>query len=57
MFGQEINCPVDLIFGPPPGTVDIECPVEYTEWLQAAMRSAFLTALENLEIAARRQKT
>ena len=56
MFGQEINCPIDLMYGPPPDRVNYECPIEYAEWLYSAMRSAFQTVRDNLKVAARRQK-
>ena len=56
MYGQEINCPIDLMYGPPPDRTNIACPVEYLEWLQSAMTTAYRTAAENLNVAAKRQK-
>ena len=56
MFGQEINCPIDLMYGPPPDRVSVECPIAYAEWLQSAMQSAFQTAHNNIKQAAKRQK-
>ena len=56
MYGQEINCPIDLMYGPPPDRTNIACPVEYVEWLQSAMTTAYRTAAENLNVAAKRQK-
>ena len=56
MFGQEVNCPVDLMYGPPPDRVNYECPIEYAEWLYSAMRSVFQTVRDNLKVAAQRQK-
>ena len=41
MFGQEINCPIDLMYGPPPDGVNFECPIQYVEWLHSAMRISF----------------
>ena len=43
MFGQEANCPIDLMYGPPPDRVNYECPTEYAELLYSAMRGAFQT--------------
>ena len=56
MYGQEINCPIDLMYGPPPDRVEYECPIDYAEWLHSAMRNAFQVTRENLKVAARRQK-
>ena len=56
MYGQEINCPIDLMYGPPPDSVEYECPIDYAEWLHSAMRNAFQVTRENLKVAARRQK-
>ncbi|MEW8545935.1 MAG: hypothetical protein AB2693_20630, partial [Candidatus Thiodiazotropha sp.] len=56
MYGQEVNCPIDLMYGPPPDRTDYECPIEYAEWLHSAMRHAFHATRENLKVAARRQK-
>ena len=41
MYDQEINCSIDLMYGPPPDRVEYECPIDYAEWLQSAMRNAF----------------
>ena len=56
VFGQEINGPIDLMYGPPPDRVSIECPIAYAEWLQSAMQSAFQTAHNNIKQTAKRQK-
>ena len=56
MFGREILCPVDLMFGLPANMRMSVCPVQYVEWVQTAMRESFQFISENLETAARRQK-
>jgi transposase InsO family protein len=48
MFGQEISCPVDLMYGSPPDFKRIECPIMYIEWLRSVFRESFDTAKENL---------
>ena len=55
MFGREILCPVDLMFGLPPETKFSACPIEYVEWVQQAMHDAFELVRGNLKVAARRQ--
>jgi len=57
MFGQEIMCPIDLMYGPPPDREEVECPIEYVEWLQSAMQTTFEFAHKNLSRAAKRQKS
>ena len=56
IFGQEINCPVDLMYGPSPSSPEFECPIQYVEWLKSAMRLSFQTVNQNLKVAAKRQK-
>lgn len=41
MFGHEIRCPVDLMFGLPQGQPSIPCPIAYVEWVQQALNKAF----------------
>ena len=53
VFGQEINCPIDLMYGPPPDRVSIECPIAYAKWLQSAMQSSFQTAHNNIKQTAK----
>ena len=54
MLNREIDCPLDLMVGLPPGT--IECPIKYLEWVKNAVRNAFEFAYGQLKVAATRQK-
>ena len=56
MYGQEINLPVDLMYGIPPESQEIECTIQYVEWLKSALRLSFQVVNENLKVAAKRQK-
>ncbi|WAR30547.1 LOW QUALITY PROTEIN: POL-like protein [Mya arenaria] len=57
MFGQEVRCPIDLMFGFPPGSEPDVCHIEYFEWLQCVMSVSFSKAKFHLEGAAKRQKS
>ena len=41
MFGHEVNCPIDLMYGPPPDTVNSKCPIQYAEWLYSPWEALF----------------
>lgn len=56
MFGHEIRCPVDLMFGLPQGQPSIPCPIAYVEWVQQALNKAFQFAHKHLGLSATRQK-
>ena len=56
MFNREIDCPIDVIVGQPPGTKQTECPIQYVQWVQTAMLDAFEFTHEQLGTAANRQK-
>ena len=56
MLNREIDCPIDLMVGLPPGSPQIECPIKYVERVQTAMLTAFQFTHEQLGIAASRQK-
>ena len=56
MIGREINCPIDVMVGPPPDCKGHECTVVYVEWMQTAMQNAFEFAHSQLDSAAVRQK-
>ena len=56
MLNREIDCPLDLMVGLPPGTETIECPIKYVEWVKNATRNAFEFAYGQLKVAATRQK-
>ena len=57
MFGHEINMPLDIIVGTPEkGKPNIECPVEYVQWLENSFHDIFQYADEQLKRSAKRQK-
>ena len=57
MFGQENNMPVDIQVGhPPKSKPDIQCPVEYVEWLRESLSKVYQYADEQLQQNAKRQK-
>jgi hypothetical protein len=56
MFGQEINMPIDIMFGPTPDTKNFECTIQYVEWLKNASNTAYEVAAQNLLGSAKRQK-
>ena len=56
MLNREIDCPIDVMVGPPPGTNQMECPIAYVQWVQSAMQEAFEYTYEQLGMAATRQK-
>lgn len=56
MLGREITMPIDLIAGPPPEETEHYCPIQYVEWLQSAMATAFDFANDQLKVAAKIQK-
>ena len=56
MLNREINCPLDLMVGPPPGQTLVECPIKYVEWVQNAMLEAFKFTYGNLGLAATSQR-
>ena len=41
MLNREINCPLNLMVGPPPGQTLVECPIKYVIWAQNSMLEAF----------------
>ena len=56
MLNREVNFPIDLMVGQPPGSPEIECPIQYVEWVKSAMNNAFEFAYGQLGVAASRQK-
>jgi len=34
MFGHEIRCPIDIMFGLPKSQANLSCPIPYVEWVQ-----------------------
>ena len=57
MFGSENNLPIDVIAGRPPcPESEIECPIEYVNWLQNTLLSVYKYASEQLETSAQRRK-
>ncbi|VDI45138.1 Hypothetical predicted protein [Mytilus galloprovincialis] len=56
MFGHELRCPIDVMFGLPQGYKSIPCPIAYVEWVQEALRNAFQLAHTQSGLSANRQK-
>lgn len=56
MINRKIDCPIDTMVGPAPKTYEIECPIQYIQWVQTALINAFQFTLEQLGEAASRQK-
>lgn len=56
MLNREINCPLDLMVGPPPGQTLVECPIKCVESVQNAMFEAFKFTYGKLGLAATRQR-
>ena len=56
MLNREIDCPIDLMVGPPPSYQQTECPIRYIEWVKSAMSGAFEFTHQQLGLAASRQK-
>ena len=54
---REISCPLDLMVGPPPNTLEDKCPIQYIEWIKSAMALTHDFVFRNLQVAATRQKT
>lgn len=54
---REISCPLDLMVGPPPNTLEDICPIQYIEWIKSAMALTHDFVFRNLKVAATRQKT
>ena len=57
MFGDEIQCPLDLMVeSPPDADREPKCPVEFVQWVKDSLQNAFVFVSENLQRAAERQK-
>ena len=56
MLNREFNFPIDLMAGQPPGTPEVECPIQYVGWVKSATAQAFEYAYSWLGVAASRQK-
>ncbi|CAC5389604.1 unnamed protein product [Mytilus coruscus] len=56
LFGHELRCPIDVMFGLPQGYKSIPCPIAYVEWVQEALRNAFQLAQTQSGLSANRQK-
>ncbi|MCG8096512.1 MAG: DDE-type integrase/transposase/recombinase [Candidatus Thiodiazotropha endolucinida] len=56
-LNREISCPLDLMIGPPPNTIDETCPVHYIEWVKSAMAITNDFVFRNIGQAAKRQKS
>ena len=54
---REISCPLDLMVGPPPNTIDEICPIQYIEWVKSAMEITNDFVFRNIGKAAKRQKS
>ena len=54
---REISCPLDLMVGPPPNTIDEICPIQYIEWVKCAMEITNDCVFRNIGKAAKRQKS
>ncbi|XP_060600684.1 uncharacterized protein LOC132754103 [Ruditapes philippinarum] len=56
MLGNELDCPIDLMVGLPLYTTEVECPIEYVQWVKTSLRQSYEFAFDQLNIAASRQK-
>ena len=56
MFGHEIRCPIDIMFGLPKSQTHLSCPIAYFEWVQEGLKNAFEFAHKQIGISASRQK-
>ncbi|CAG2199115.1 unnamed protein product [Mytilus edulis] len=56
MFGHELICPIDVMFGLPQGYKSIPCPIAYVGWVQEALTNAFQLAHTQSGLSANRQK-
>ena len=53
----EISCPLDLMVGPPPNTIEESvCPIQYIEWIKSTMNVTHDFVFKHLGVAATRQK-
>ena len=56
MFGREINGPIDLMLGRDcVPEQEVDCLVEYVEWMQMAITKAFEYARERMKLSVKRQ--
>jgi hypothetical protein len=46
MLGREVDNPIDLMVGPPPGQPENECTIEYVKWVKSTMRQSYSFAYE-----------
>ena len=53
---REISCPLDLMVGPPPNTLEDICSIEYIELVKSAMLLTYEFAFKHLRVATTRQK-
>ena len=53
---REVSCPLDLMVGPPPNTIEEVCPVQYIEWIKSAINVTHDFVFKHLGAAATRQK-
>lgn len=53
---RQLSCPLDLMVGQPPNTIEEVCPVQYIEWVKSAMTVTHEFVFRNLGKAAKRQK-
>ena len=54
---REIFCPLDLMVGPPPNTIEESvCPIQYIEWIKSTMNVTHDFVFKHLGVAATRQK-
>ena len=57
LLGREINMPIDVVFGKPPGcSYGNMCPQIYVEWIRDSMQRSFEIAHENLMSSFKKQK-
>ena len=53
---REITCPIELMVGPSPNTLEGVCPILNIEWVKSAMEITNQFIFKYLGIAAKRQK-
>ena len=56
MLNREVDCPIDVMVGPPPSKKEFQCEIDYVEWVRKSMLLAFIFSNQHMGIAVKRQK-
>lgn len=55
LVGQDVLCPINIMYGSPPNVQEFPCTIEYVKWIKVAFESLYSCAPENHQKAAVKQ--